>query len=239
MHSEGYYPKVKDLMSKEEFSRAVQELDREFDGLLERDVLEYIVVDEMGRNRGFITPISELSAGRSCTVFGKVMEKIKGKKGQFVISDNTSSCWLTLWDSQSDVFNRVEIGDIIKVINGFVREHNGWMEVNIGRWSHIEINPEDAPSIDIKPITGEIVDIRDTEVIFNDDGDVLFSKRVVLRTDSSTIPVTIWNEHIKSFKDFRKGDIITIIEPVKIVRGKRLIEVEVRSLSRISRSGDK
>ena len=236
MHGENHYSRVEDLISKEDFHRAVEGLDREFGGLLERDVLEYIVVDEIGRNRSFITPISELRAGKSCTIFGKVMEKTKGKKGQFILSDNTSSCWLTLGDSQLDVFDRVEVGDILKVINGFAREYNGWMEVNVGRWSHIEINPEDAPSIDIKPVTGKVIDIGDTEVVFNDDGDVLFSRRVMLRTDSRTIPVTIWNEHIKSFKNFKRGDIMTIIEPVKRVKGKRLVEVEARSISRIFRS---
>jgi len=47
MHSEGYYPKVKDLMSKEEFSRAVQELDREFDGLLEISLIKIVIGQHM------------------------------------------------------------------------------------------------------------------------------------------------------------------------------------------------
>lgn len=233
MHSEDYYERVKDIISREVFEKRVKELDTEFDGLLERDVLEYIVVDEMGRNRGFIIPISGLKAGMSCTVFGKVMEKLGGGRKSLIISDNTSSCLLTLWDYHAEIFDQIKEGSVLKIVNGFARVRGRWTEINAGKWSQIEIDPKDAPSINIKSITGRIVDTEDTKVAFDWQGNVIFSKRIWIDTGFMSIPVIVWNEHVKIIKRFGKGETITIHNPIRKVRNNELIEVEVRSSSKI------
>lgn len=231
MHSD-YYDKVRDILSREDFDLIVKNLDEEFGNLLERDVLEMMLIDEMNRNRKYILPISDLKDATECTIFGKVMEKFDHSK-KVVISDNTSSCRLALRDNNIDIFDLISLGCVVKVINGYVRRCGRWIEVNAGRWSQIEIDPEDAPSINIEPFTGEIFDIEETRIIFRDDGETVFSRKVWVKSDSTLIPVTAWGEHVKILKKAKVGDIIEVFEPVVRMENKRLIEVDAMSISKI------
>ena len=153
MYSTDYYSKVKDLISREEFEKLVDDLDTEFDSLLDREILEYLIVDEMGRNKKSIVPISEIKPNQSCTIFGKVMEKLVRKKHlSLIISDNTLSCFLNLWGRNADIGESVEIGDVLKIVNGYSRLGREGLEVNVGKWSYVEANPKDAPSLEIRPV---------------------------------------------------------------------------------------
>lgn len=233
MYSTDYYSKVKDLISREEFEKLVDDLDTEFDSLLDREILEYLIVDEMGRNKKFIVPISEIKPNQSCTIFGKVMEKLAREKYlSLIISDNTLSCFLNLWGRNADIGESVEIGDVLKVVNGYSKLGKGGLEVNVGKWSYVEANPKDAPSIEIRPVYGTLVEKEDTEVKFDDNGDVRFFKRIWLKENGAIFHVNVWDNHVKLVNKLREGDFIEIENPVRRVINGRA-EIEVRAASKI------
>lgn len=234
MHSASYYDKVKDLISKEDFEDIIKKLDEEFDNLLDREILEYLIVDEMGRNKKSIVPISEVKPNRSCTVFGMVMEKIVSNKNiKLIISDNTSSCSLNLWDNNAEIGRCVQIGDVVKVVNGHAKFGEEGIEINAGRWSLLEINPKDAPSIKIKPVFGVLIEKDFTEVKFDNNGNVRFFKRIQIKDNSNIYIVNVWDDHVKLINGLKIGEFVTIENPVrKLISGK--LEIEARAASRIT-----
>ena len=233
MHSTDYYSKVKDLISRDKFEKLVDDLDAEFDSLLDREILEYLIVDEMGRNKKSIVPISEIKPNQSCTIFGKVMEKLAREKYlSLIISDNTLSCFLNLWGRNADIGESVEIGDVLKIVNGYSRLGREGLEVNVGKWSYVEANPKDAPSIEIRPVYGTLVEKEDTEVKFDDNGDVRFFKRIWLKENGAIFHVNVWDNHVKLVNKLREGDFIEIENPVRRVINGRA-EIEVRAASKI------
>ena len=234
MHSKySYYKFVSDLVTREEFDKLVNKLDIEFGNLLSREILEYILIDEMGRNKKFIVPISEIKPNQSCTIFGKVMEKlVREKHLSLIISDNTLSCFLNLWGRNADIGESVEIGDVLKIVNGYSRLGREGLEVNVGKWGYVEANPKDAPSIEIRPVHGTLVEKEDTEVKFDDNGDVRFFKRIWLKENGTIFHVNVWDNHVKLVNKLREGDFIKIENPVRRVINGRA-EIEVRAASKI------
>ncbi|RLF54876.1 MAG: hypothetical protein DRN13_01605 [Thermoplasmata archaeon] len=237
MHSpQGYYDKVKDLISREDFNRILSDLDEEFDGLISRDVLEYLIVDEMGRNKSYITPISKIRPGRDYTLFGRVMDiSRRRERPSIIISDNTLSCILNLYDRNSRIIDEISIGDRIKAVNCHSIIGRDGIVLYADRWSHIEINPEDAPSIEIEPIMGRILQRKDIKVMFDEDGDVRFSRDLLIEWKRSVCLVRVWDDRVKIVERMREGDRIIIYDPIRFkIDGKTLIEV--RGISRIAKS---
>jgi len=83
---------------------------------------------------------------RGIEVTGKIIQK--GDKSEVetkfglatvscaIIKDETGSIRLNLWRQQID---KVRVGDIIGLVNAFVRVYRDVMELNIGSDGHIEV----------------------------------------------------------------------------------------------------
>lgn len=57
----------------------------------------------------------------------------------FLVGDETGSIILTLWDEAID---KVEIGDILKIPNGYVSFHDDSLHLNVGRYGSFELLDE-------------------------------------------------------------------------------------------------
>lgn len=68
----------------------------------------------------------------------------KGRVANMFIGDETGSCRITLWDEnqiQEIADEKVKEGDIVKIMNGYVKENRGFMELQLGSQGSWEINP--------------------------------------------------------------------------------------------------
>ena len=78
-------------------------------------------------------------------VVGKIIEKAEprefdkfGKKGKVAnakLQDDSGAITLTLWNEQADEFN---VGDTVKVSNGFVNEWQGEKQLTAGKFGKLE-----------------------------------------------------------------------------------------------------
>ena len=90
-----------------------------------------------------------------------------GKVRNIVIEDETGKIRVVLWDENATV--EIKEGDIVKIVNGYVRENRGVMELNVGRYGKVVVNPEGV-EVDIKRKfikeleIGDSVEIRGTVV---------------------------------------------------------------------------
>jgi len=74
--------------------------------------------------------IIEMKEIREFTKFGRV-----GKVCNAVIKDSSGNMFLTLWNEQVDNFF---VGDKINIVNGYVKEWHGELQLSIGKYGSIE-----------------------------------------------------------------------------------------------------
>lgn len=91
--------------------------------------------------------ISELSINsKKLEIVAKVVEKrqpreVNTKFGRklvtdAILEDQTGQITLVLWEADID---KVKEGDTVKIMNGYVTEWNGSLQVNVGRLGSIEV----------------------------------------------------------------------------------------------------
>ncbi|HUT82185.1 MAG TPA: DUF2240 family protein [Candidatus Bathyarchaeia archaeon] len=67
----------------------------------------------------------------------------KSVVGSLIVIDNSGPGRITIWNSMTDYIKTVEIGDVIRIENAYVRLGlRGEPEVHVGKGATIEINPE-------------------------------------------------------------------------------------------------
>jgi len=227
MHSivDELYKRVKDLMTKDEFYQKIRKKMEDFDHLIDDEAAAMLIIDDLGRNRQNITPIKDLKPDCDCTLFGKVIsideplefKRKNGSRGRVInlkISDNTGTCNLVLWDDDVDlVGNIIQVGSTIKIVNGYTKEHNSEIEVNVGRWGSIEVEPPDAPVITNhveNRIEGRVVKKDNTRPYFKDNGEFGFVRVIWLDVDGEIKKITVWDEHTKTFQSIEVGERVII-----------------------------
>jgi replication factor A1 len=81
-----------------------------------------------------------------------------GKVRNIIIEDETGRIRLVLWDENAEL--DIKEGDIVKVVHGYIRERGESIELNIGRFGRIIVNPK---GVAIKSNRKFIADVEDGE----------------------------------------------------------------------------
>ena len=147
-----FYDKVRDIIDKDKFDNEIIKIKNDSDNLFNENICKLLLIDKLDRSDYSSSKISNLEPGMESTIFAKVsnigdireFQKKNGKKGRVVnleIMDNSGMCRLVLWDKDVDLIknNTIELNSNIKLINGYVKKGLDGIEINIGRWSLIEI----------------------------------------------------------------------------------------------------
>ena len=82
-------------------------------------------------NVELVAEIAEIGDVREFNKFGKA-----GKVATAMLKDDSGEIELSLWNEQIDQFGK---GDTIKVVNGYVKEYQGEMQLTTGMRGTIEI----------------------------------------------------------------------------------------------------
>ena len=160
-------------LSEEEIKEKVKEKLNRLTDLVSKEGAAHIVANELGvklfdsLNRREVK-ISRLIAGmRSVVVSGKVLKLYRvisfnkggrdGKVASFLIGDETGRVRIVLWDA--NIIKLIEDGSIkegviVKVQNGYVKNNNGFTEVNLGSQGNLTVNPEGVTIENVKESTG-------------------------------------------------------------------------------------
>ncbi len=226
---------IKKFMSAEEFNNEIQQLNEEFDGLVEEDVLALYVADKKGGNLQGIHKIGDITDGSSITVLGKItnigssrqFNRKNGSAGRVInleICDESGCCPLVLWGNDVNLVENgtIKKDSVVKIINGYVKHGFNGLEVNLGRWGMIEVDPEEV-SVDTKKMTdnkpvasavneftGVITGVDPTRSFFKDTGEFGFVTRVHVKDDKKTQTFVVWDEQVKTIQRFKVGDQVMI-----------------------------
>lgn len=225
------YQQIKDIKSKEEFQKEIDKIKKEFDGLFDDETSGLLVVDKLGRNKENVYKIKDFKPGIDTTVYGRVTKinqlrnfnRKNGSTGRVVnleLTDETGSCGLALWDKDVELVKNKTIkkGTNIKIINGYIKDGFNGIEINVGRWSYIEIKPDIKTDLDMKkqPITnvlkGKLIEIEPTRAFFKDNGEFGFVTNIKIETKEEKKQITVWGEKVKELQKVKKGDFIEIAD---------------------------
>ena len=223
------YEEIKDLKTKKEFLAEINKIKKDYDDLLDEDTAALLIVDELGRNKQNICKINEIKPEMECSVFGKItninpsknFNRKNGSTGKVInleLSDETGSCGLALWDKDVELITKktIQIGTKVKIINGYIKNGFNGLEINVGRWGLIEIEPEEKiiPKIEKSEnnsiIIGKLVEVEPTKAFFRDNGEFGFITKIKVQTKEELKEIIIWDQKVKEIQKIKKGEYLKI-----------------------------
>lgn len=228
---EELYVAVKDIIDRDEFEERIAGEIENYGGLIDDNTAAMVVVDKLRSDFFNVARISEIKPSDEVTLYARVdfLGKIRsfdgGKVVNTVISDNTGSCILVLWDNDVELVKngKIEEGKVIKIINGYAKEGYYGTEVNIGRWGLVKTETEGIPEIGkekkieklndakkgIVNIEARIKEIHSTRIFFTENGE-RFAASILAEDESGERKVVLWDEMARLIQKFREGDMIRI-----------------------------
>lgn len=130
----------------------------------------------------------------------------EGKVANCAIGDETGRVRITLWDEATDLLETLEPGDTAEVVDGYVREREGDLELHVGSRgtiervdADVEYVPEtaDIGSVDIGDtvdITGGVIETSEKRTFDRDDGSQGQVRNVRVRDETGDIRVAMWGD---------------------------------------------
>lgn len=221
------YQKIKDIKTKDEFLKEINNLQDEYDHLLDDESAALFIVDKLGRNNQVYSKIVNLKPKTECTIIGKITN-IKnhrnfnrkngsiGKVTNLEISDETGTCGLALWNKDAELVKnkKIKIGTNIKIINSYIKNGFNGIEINVGRYSLIKTEPDQ--NIEVKQeqtsegIKGKLIETMPTRPFFKDNGEFGFVTNIKIQTKNGIKDITLWDEKVKEIQKYKIGDNIEI-----------------------------
>ena len=140
----------------------------------------------------------------------------EGRVSNLTLGDETGRIRVTLWDEMADRATELDAGAAVEIVDGYVREREGSLELHVGDRGAIEEVEEgveyepDATAIDTVEI-GQTVDIAgvvrsaDPKRTFDrDDGSEGQVRNIRVQDDTGDIRVALWGP--KADKEIAPGD---------------------------------
>ncbi len=90
-------------------------------------------ISELQPRQGKVDIEATITAKQEARTFSKMGES--GKVCNATISDGASTITLTLWNADAELYN---VGDKIKITNGYVSEWQGELQLGAGKYGKIE-----------------------------------------------------------------------------------------------------
>lgn len=176
--------KEKSGLSEEEISSKINEKLTQLSGLISKEGAAHIVANEFGVKlleefTGKLKIKNILQGIRNLETVGKVTGKTEirefktanreGKVASFVLADETGNIKIVMWGSMAEKVKEINIGDVVKIAGGYVKENNAQKEVHLNERSLLTINPEgETVDVEVKSNAGGRKKI--SELAMNDSG---------------------------------------------------------------------
>jgi len=155
----------------------------------------------------------------------------QGKIARLLIADKTGTLRVVLWDEKTSLIEPggIERGQIIKLSHGYTRKGlDGKLELHVGTRSKVQVSPPDAAESEYLPALSPKItkiqnlrsDMRDVDVLARvvHAGEIREFKRssgetgqistVLVKDETGTISLNLWDEKAALSKQLRPGDIV-------------------------------
>jgi len=168
----------------------MEERKKKTHGLLSDYGALYAVAKESGINlnegKVSVTKIKDIAAQRPVNVLGRIKKVFSpreftrkdggtGKFASIVLLDDTGEIRLVLWDQNTEVTKKAQVGGTLMAKNAFARENNGVLEVHAGSLTNIALDPK---------VDAELPKVEETLFKVGDLDANLSSVNIILRVNS-------------------------------------------------------
>ncbi|SFR96620.1 replication factor A1 [Halomicrobium zhouii] len=146
----------------------------------------------------------------------------EGRVANLTLGDETGRIRVTLWDERADRADELEPGDAVEVVDGYVRERDGSIELHVGDQGAVdEVDEEvafepEADSIgdveidDTVDIAGVVRSADPKRTFDRDDGSEGQVRNIRVQDDTGDIRVALWGD--KADKDIGPGDEVLVAD---------------------------
>lgn len=231
---------------EEEVRERINKKIKAFAGLLTEAGAAYAVAKELGVDVAVDRELSQRVAikdlkpgmervdvvGRILRIFPPRVFKRDGRTGKYcrlIIGDGTGTVRVTLWNRDVSLVEqgKLENGQLVEIINGYVREYNGEPVLTLSFDSRIVVNPEvenadrfPKPENVLVKVKDLMPDMRDVDVVLKvvrtfpaktvkgEDGET--EMRAFIGADETgSVRVVLWGE--KARVNIKEGDVVKIV----------------------------
>ena len=152
-------------LSNDEIEAKIKQKMDQLSGLISREGASHIVANELGvklfPEEGPVKVNQVLVGMRSVELNVKIMRLFplrefntngrQGKVASAIVADETGTMRITCWGTKADELAALQETNIIKLVDGYVKENNGAKEVHMNDRSRLLVNP---PGITINAVEG-------------------------------------------------------------------------------------
>lgn len=142
-------------VSEEELEGKIKQKMDQLSGLISKEGAAYIVANDYGvklvQTEGPVKVKDIVNGIKNVETAGKVTRKFnviefdkedrKGKVGSFMLADETGEIRVTAWNDQTQLLENFNEGDVVKIVDGYVRGNQGQNEVHLNSRSKLTVNP--------------------------------------------------------------------------------------------------
>ncbi|MBN1275131.1 hypothetical protein JXA12_02470 [Candidatus Woesearchaeota archaeon] len=143
-------------LSEEAVKERIKKKLDELSGLISDEGAAHIIANELGvklYEPGKPLSVDQLRPGmRNIEIVGKARqvyeirefatERRSGKVANFLLTDQTGTTRVVLWNEQADKLHELKAGDVIKIKGGYARSNNDRVELHLGTEAKLYVNPE-------------------------------------------------------------------------------------------------
>jgi replication factor A1 len=148
----------------------------------------------------------------------------EGRVANLVLGDPTGRVRITLWDDRADLADEFSEGESVEVVDGYVRERDGDLELHVGdRGSvepideSIEYVPETDPIAALEigqtaDVAGGIIELDEKRTFDRDDGSQGQVRNVRVKDDTGDIRVALWGDKADTEIDLGQYVVLTDVQ---------------------------
>jgi ssDNA-binding replication factor A large subunit len=200
---------------------SVDELEVDEDEEIDVQVQDEYRVEDLSLGISDVTLVGEVLGTEDVRTFDRD-DGSEGKVSNVVLGDETGRVRVTLWDDQAEMATELDAGEVVELVDGYVREREGDLELHVGDQGTIEpvdadvaFEPETTPidtlEIEDTPDIAGVIRSADPKRTFDrDDGSEGQVRNVRLQDSSGDIRVALWGD--KADLDIGPGDEVAFVD---------------------------
>jgi replication factor A1 len=148
----------------------------------------------------------------------------EGRVANLTLGDPTGRIRVTLWDEKADLAEEFSPDDVVEVVDGYVRERDGSLELHVGNRGaveeldeEVEYVPETTDIADLElgetvDIAGGVIETDPKRTFDRDDGSQGQVRNVRVKDDTGDIRVAMWGEKADADVDLADYVVFTDVE---------------------------
>ena len=148
----------------------------------------------------------------------------EGKVSNLTVGDETGRVRVTMWDDTADRVEELEAGETVEVVDGYVRERDGDLELHVGSRGAIETVDADVEYVpettdvadleldDVVDIAGGVIETSEKRTFDRDDGSQGQVRNVRIKDDTGEIRVALWGDKADRDIDLADRVVFTDVE---------------------------